>query len=485
MKLKNAVLSLLVLIIAGTLGVFVAPDEITNGLGFSNPSFLEKPYKLGLDLQGGVRLLYQVDLSNVKKQNEKNVMQGMQNVVMRRAALLGVREPDVRVQGQSRIAVNLAGLESLKEAKKQIGKTPYLEFKDKRAPEGVEKKKDELRKEYGPKANEMMNQFSTISEKYNHFAAVKAIEKNYSKEKSKEVFNVFFKPTKLTGKYLSQARVNFDRTTSQPTVNLKFNSKGKQLLAKISKRDLKKPLAICIDGEVISAPTVQAELSNGKARISGEFEVKEARELARNLNAGALSAPVNLMSGQKIGPSLAKESISESVKAATVGFCLIIVTLLIFYRFSGLAASFSLVFYAGALFSLFKLIPITLTLAGIAGLILSLGIAVDANVLIFERLKEEMRIKDEESKKQDEGLTFQQINNAFSKAWTAIRDGNITTLIICLILFLLGSGFAQGVAVSLILGILTSMFSAMVITKLLVKTLADTEFRRYKKLWSR
>lgn len=275
---------------------------------------------------------------------------------------------------------------------------------------------------------------------------------------------------------MKKAEVQFDPTTYKPLIGLEFNEEGAKIFEELTEKNVNKKLAIYIDGALISSPVVQEKISGGKAQITGIFTIEEARFLARNLNAGALPVPIELISHEVIGPSLGKISIEQSLFAGLIGFLLVILFMIFIYRFSGFLTAISLLFYIVLILSLFKLIPVTLTLAGIAGLILSLGMAVDANILIFERLREE------KEKEKDLRLI---IDNAFSRAWPAIRDGNLTTLIICLILFLISSGFAQGFAVTLAIGQIVNIFTAIIIMKLFMKTFSETRLGKFEKIWTR
>ena len=279
-----------------------------------------------------------------------------------------------------------------------------------------------------------------------------------------------YKPTELTGEYLERADLTFGGTgggagLSEPEVSLQFNSEGAKLFADITKRNLGKTVAIYLDDEMITHPTVQAEIVDGHAVISGNFTVDEAKELAQRLNEGALPVPITLVSQQNVDATLGAEALAKSMKAGAVGLLLVMLYMIFYYRFFGLIAAFSLGLYAATIVAIFKLsnftpMSITLTLAGIAGLILSIGMAVDANVLIFERIREELHAGKDLKRSIDEG---------FKRAWPSIRDGNLSTIITSLILMMMGTGFVKGFALILIVGVLISMFTAIVITKIIVR----------------
>lgn len=280
--------------------------------------------------------------------------------------------------------------------------------------------------------------------------------------------------TELSGKQLKGASVTFDQYTNEPQVTIEFDAEGKDLFAAITGRNVGKPVAIYLDGEPISVPRVNEAITGGSAVITGNFNVKEAHLLAQRLNAGALPVPINLVSQQTVGASLGADSLQKSLFAGMIGLLLVVVFMIAYYRLPGLLSVIALLIYTIIILFLFKLIPVTLTLAGVAGFILSLGMAVDANVLIFERLKEELRIGKPLSSAIDEG---------FKRAWSSIRDGNASTLITCFILFWFGTSTIKGFAVTLGIGVVISMFSAIVITRLLLKVVNSPRVQKYSFLW--
>jgi protein-export membrane protein SecD len=283
-----------------------------------------------------------------------------------------------------------------------------------------------------------------------------------------------FKPTSLTGRYLKRADVSLDPITSEASVSLEFNKEGAEIFEKLTERNVGKRLAIFIDKKLISAPVVREKISGGKAQITGNFTLKEAKELARNLNAGALPAPIKLISQKSIGPSLGKISLENSLKAGIFALLAIFIFMVFYYRLPGLMASLALILYLFFLLSLFKIFSFTLTLSGIGALCLSLGMAVDANILIFSRTREELR----EGKNLNEAL-----KKGLKRSWPAIRDGNVTTLLVCLILFFFGTSFVRGFAMVLSLGILVSMFTAIFVTSNLLKVFVGTRLEKIKVLW--
>jgi len=375
--------------------------------------FPQKDFKLGLDLQGGIHLIYEADLSNIAEEDHESSMQGLRDVIERRVDFFGVAEPVVQVQNQ-RLIVELAGVLDSNQAIKMIGQTPFLEFRE-------------------PKEN-----YQEI------------IEQNKEEDP--------FQPTPLTGQYLKKAELGFDQTTGyQALVSLQFNDEGAKIFEELTERNLGKPLAIYIDGAPISIPTVQDKISGGKAQITGTFTVEEAKTLARNLNAGALPLPITLISQQSVGPTLGKVSLDKSLKAGIFGFLAVVLFMVVFYRLPGLLAVVALGVYTAIMLVLFKLIPVTLTAAGIAGFILSIGMAVDANILIFERMKEEFR---------KGGNVDGVMREGFSRAWSSIRDSNFSSIITAVILFWFSNtSIVKGFALIFGMGVLVSMFTAITVTR--------------------
>lgn len=279
-----------------------------------------------------------------------------------------------------------------------------------------------------------------------------------------------WKYTGLTGKQLVRAQVQFDPNTNAPEVGLEFNDEGKKLFGEITERNVGKPLAIFLDGRAIVdtdgdgvispdevyAPRIQEPIKDGKAVISGNLDINGAKLIVQRLNAGALPVPISLISQETVGAALGQDSVQKSLVAAMIGFLAVVIFMILYYRLPGLLSALALIFYAALILALFKLIPVTLTLAGIAGFILSIGMAVDANVLIFERTKEELRWGKPLGSAIDEG---------FRRAWPSIRDGNLTTLISCLILFWFSTSVIKGFALTLSIGVIMSMFSAIFITR--------------------
>jgi preprotein translocase subunit SecD len=447
-KVRLIILAIFILtILAGSLDYPVLWDKsvnwINSKIGVNIPQFHKIPFKLGLDLQGGTHLVYQADLTTIDAGERDASLEGIRDVIERRVNLFGVAEPIVQINrsGESyRLIVDLPGVTDVQSAIAMIGATPYLEFKEQR------------------------EQTETDA----------ILKKQEAGDTEAQNIDAYFKSTQLTGRYLKKSQLAFDQTTNNPHVSLEFTDEGGKIFAELTKNNIGKVIAIYLDGSPISIPRVEEEISGGKAQITGSFTLTEAKELAQRLNAGALPVPVNLISQQNVGASLGHESLTESLKAGIIGFLAILLFMVIFYRLSGFFASLSLIIYLVFILALFKLIPVTLTLAGIAGFLLSMGMAVDANMLIFSRAKEELK----------SGRSFSDaITNGTKRAWPSIRDGNFTTILVGLVLFIFGTSFVKGFALTLIVGNLVSMFSAIVITNYLIKFFHRAKPDKSEKIW--
>lgn len=505
--------------------------------GFFGGSFFNKFYPhLGLDLQGGAHLVYQADMSQIASRGRPSSLEGVRDVIERRINAFGVAEPLVQTQSGDRLVVEMAGIKDIREAIRQIGETPLLEFKEmgdtapiplteQEKQEAFKFNEEAYKKTKGILAKALAGEdFASLAKQYSEdtsaenggdldfvkrgafvpefekaifddlqvgqitFEPIKSqfgyhiIKKTDQRgegedlevrsshiliktknEQIKQEQNVNWLNTSLSGKNLKSATVEFDPNTGQPMVSLKFDGEGKDLFAEITKRNIQKPVAIFLDGNPISIPTVQEEINQGEAVISGNFNIKEAKLLAQRLNAGALPVPIQLISQQTVGPALGKISLQKSLLAGLIGIIIVILFMILFYRLPGLLASLALAVYAIFVGAIFELWPVTLTLSGIAGFILSIGMAVDANVLIFERTKEELRNGKPIGTAIEEG---------FMRAWTSIRDSNVSSLITCLILFWFGSSLIKGFAITLAIGILVSMFSAITVTRTFLRLIA-------------
>jgi preprotein translocase subunit SecD len=399
-------------------------------------------FKLGLDLSGGTHLTYEADINEIESSDVKESMSALRDVIERRVNLFGVGEPLVQVEeggvfgnaSEQRLIVEIPGVTDVNEAIQLIGQTPLLEFK-------------------------LFDQ--------------KLIQASESLENLSEDEALI--STGLTGQMVKRARLEFSQGQSgvglnEPVIALQFNSEGEELFQKITGENIGAPLAIVLDGIVISAPIINTEISGGSAVITGNFTPEEARELVRDLNFGALPVPIELIGTQSIGPSLGAKTIKAGIQAGLYGFILIIGFLIFWYRLPGVMATLSLIIYITIVLGLFKLIPVTLTAAGIAGFIMSIGMAVDANILIFERVKEEI---DEGAREMDEA-----IKNGFSRAWLSIRDSNISSIITAIILFWFGTSLVKGFALTFGLGILISMITAISISRTFLLAVAPKKFNK-------
>ncbi|MBX4211388.1 MAG: protein translocase subunit SecD [Candidatus Yanofskybacteria bacterium] len=407
--------------------IFVAPHWVNRAINYSNtkigwkvPHVPEKTFRLGLDLLGGAHLEYQADLSQSGDQSAGDAMAGIRDVIERRVNLFGVSEPIVQVSGKDRLIVELAGIQDVNQAIKLIGETPFLEFRE----ETPDTKAIIEAQQQGQRLNEEP-----------------------------------FRATGLNGKHIRRAQVTFDQQTFRPQISLELTDEGAKLFAEVTKRNIGRTVAIYLDGVPISIPTVQSEITTGKAVISGSFTPQEARLLANRLNSGALPVPIKLVSQQTIGASLGAESLTKSLKAGLFGFIFVAIFMILFYRIPGLMSVLALGVYVLIVLAVYKFIPVTLTLAGIAGFVLSLGIAVDANVLIFARMREERAV----------GRSFNQaLHEGFRRAWLAIRDSHVTTLIGAAVLYVFTTSIVKGFALTLGIGVLTSLLTATVVTRALL-----------------
>ncbi len=453
--LKKRILALFIIIIGICLGFFVYKSEPVNGHAPAKPAFLtsfferhQMPFKLGLDLSGGTHLVYEADVSAIPKDQVSDSMQVLRDVVDARvnskavSGVLGVLEPLIQIkeggvgaQGSEQLIVDLPGVTDVTQAEQTIGQTPTLEFKlksDKPA------------------------------------APVKATVDANGKLTIPDVnLGDSYVDTGLTGRYLKTASVQFDQNTGSAYVALTFDADGAKLFDDITKANIGKTLAIFLDGQIISAPTIQTEITGGQAVITGNFTPVQAKALASSLSYGALPVPIHLVSSELIGPSLGVAAMHDGVKAGIIGFLAIALFLIFWYRLPGLVAVIALSLYVVMTLTVFKLLHVTLSSAAIAGFVISIGVAVDANVLIFERIKEELR----------GGRTVADaITAGFNRAWLSIRDSNISTIITALILFSLFAGtFVRGFAITLLLGVLISMFSAILISRLFLRSVATKE----------
>lgn len=407
MKKHSLAILIIIVIAAIVASIFVLPISMKPFSYISNVS----SWRLGLDLVGGTHLVYEVDMSQVDSGDRDSVMSGLKDVIEKRVNLFGVSEPQVvtaKEGGSYRLIVELAGIKDIQLAINEIGTTPLLDFR------------------------EVMEIGTSTA----------------------------FIPSQLTGRYINNARLDFDQNTNAPYISFELNDEGAKLFEEMTERNIGKPIAIFLDNQLIEMPTVREKISGGKAQITGKFTVDEARKLVERFNAGALPAPINLINQQTIGASLGQESLEKAIYGGLFGTLAVILFILIYYRKFGVYAAVALLIYVALTAAIFKLL-ITMTLAGIAGYILSIGMAVDANILIFERTKEELK----------RGLVkASAIEEGFKRAWPSIRDSNISTMITAAILFFFTTSFVKGFALTLFIGVIISMFSAITVTRMLLRT---------------
>lgn len=393
----------------------------------------KKPTKLGLDLVGGSRIMLEAKTTDTVRKITPEVMSRLQYAIESRVNKLGVSETSVAQVGDKRLLVEIPNVTDLKEAEAFLGKTAQLEFKQPVFDENKQPKRDE---------NGLM----------------------------------MWEPTGLTGEDLKSASIGSDQS-GQWTVSLEFNGKGANKFAELTQKLVGQQMAIFFDNEEISAPVIREAIFGGRAEISGGssgFKYEEAEKMVNLLNAGALPVPSDIIQENTVGPTLGSDSIEKSKFAAMIGIGFVMLFMVFAYRLPGLIADIALIVYGLILFALFKAIPVTLTLAGIAGFVLSVGMAVDANILIFERTKEEL--------KAGRNL-FTAINSGFDRAFTSIFDSNMTTILTCVILYFLGTSVVKGFALTLAIGVVVSMFTAITVTKNFMHLIFGTGELKYPALF--
>lgn len=373
---------------------------------------------LGLDLAGGSHLVFKADTGSLSSDEKKNALESLKQIIETRVNLFGVSEPNVQLsefEGEDRVIVELPGITDSQQAVDLIGQTAQLEF-------------------------------------------IELIEQDGQ---------LLPAPTNLTGADLEYSSVSYDQVTGAPVVNLKFTSDGGEKFAEITGRNVGKQVAIVLDGQIVSSPLVNQKIVGGAAQISGDFDLDQAKALSVQLNAGALPVSVSLVEQRSVGASLGADSVQKSVVAGLVGLAMVLVFMVLSYGWPGLLADISLIIFGILTLALYKLIPVVLTLPGVAGFLLSVGMAVDSNILIFERLKEERQHRS----------FANALEAAFGRAWDSIRDANIATLVTAFILanpldwsFLHVSGPVRGFAITLALGIGISLFTGVWVTRNLMRT---------------
>ncbi len=409
--------------------------------------FYKKPIQLGLDLQGGTRLVLEGQ-EKAGKPVDEDALSGTLEVIRTRIDSLGVAEPVIRRKGRYQLIVELPGIKNPEHAIQLIGETALLEFVEAEwAPDGVASlPKEKLALLAGEEAR--IDKLSTYDDKG------RVISERY----------IILKHTALTGADLVSALPATD-AYSQPAVGIEFNAVGTEKFRQTTAKNVGKPLAILLDKKLISAPQINEAIGGGKAQISGHFTVQEMRELVMKLKAGSLPVPVKIISKTVVGPTLGKDSIEKSKWAGILGFIGVCVFMIGIYRVPGVLACVALGIYTFLCISVLKLFGATLTLTGIAGLILSLGIALDANIIIFERIKEERRA----------GYPLlQSIQTGFQRAFITVLDANLANLLAATVLFWLGTGSIRGFALTLSIGVLVSMFTSVMVTRVLIEWVLES-----------
>lgn len=412
--LKTRLAALAILLIGAGIGWFLYASHVNAW----------RPFRLGLDLSGGTQLVYLADVSHIAGGDVASSMDALRDTIERRVNLFGVAEPLVQTQrggalageSEQRLIIELPGITDTQKAIDLIGQTPVLEFrmlKENAQPTGAPDEK----------------------------------------------VDDFYEPAAITGKDLKSAQLQFNQGLggpSQPVVLLTFNAEGAQIFADLTKQNVGRYFGMFLDGVPISIPVINEAIPNGQAVISGNFTPESARELARNLNYGALPVPIELISTQTVSGTLGDKAVVDGVMAGLAGIASVILFMILWYRLPGLIAGVALILYVVVVLALFQLIPVTLTAAGIAACILSVGMAVDANILIFERMREEL---------QRGKSTKDAIHDGFSRAWPSIRDSNISSMITAVILFWFGTSLIKGFALVFGLGVLVSMLTAITVSR--------------------
>lgn len=403
------------------------------------------PLTLGLDLQGGSRIVLEGQETEKVKVSDDS-MSGVEAVIRNRIDALGVTEPTIQRKGRNQVVVELPGVKDPDRALKLIGDTALLEF---------------VEAEWAPGDTTVLSA-EKVKQIYGEDARLEKMTEGRAGREGMERW-IVLKKTVLTGADLKGAWPTVD-SYGNPAVDIEFNSEGGKIFAEVTARNVSKPIAIILDNKIISAPNVREPIPSGKGIISGDFTADEMHDFVIKLKAGALPLPVKMIENRVVGPTLGRDSIDKSTFAGVIGFILVVVFMMSYYRLPGFLADLALCIYVVLVLAVLSLIHTTLTLPGIAGFLLSIGMAVDANVIIFERLKEELR----------EGKSLRLgIEAGFERAFSAILDSNVTTIIAAITLFWVGTGTIKGFAVTLTVGILVSMFTAIIITRAMMNMLVD------------
>lgn len=439
MKKKSLAKSLFLIFFLTVVAAFIAlPDEIAN---FKKPKLdfyffgkhIQKDYQLrkGLDLQGGMQVTLEAEMTNIASEDKEVALESAREIIAKRVDLYGISESSIQTSKKDdsyRLIVELPGISDPQEALDLVGQTAQLEFKLQR---------------------------QLTEEEFNEATV------------SPQIWLDSFVETGLTGKQLKRSLAQVDPQTSKPVISLEMNSEGRDLFAKVTKENVNEVLAIFIDGVPIMTPVISTPILDGQAVISGDFSTEEAKNLAIQLNAGALPVNIKVLEQRTIGASLGEESVGKSIFAGLLGLSLVLLFMIVYYGWLGFIASISLLIYATLTIAIYKILGVVLTLPGIAGLILTIGMAVDANILIFERMKEELRAGHPYARAMELG---------FGRAWDSIKDANLASIMTALVLinplnftFLNTSGLVKGFGLTFLIGTLMSLFTGVLVSRLLLR----------------
>jgi len=476
MQQRDMTLLMIIIVLTGVAIWVVLPNNPGLHIHFG-PIHIDRDIEVhrGLDLQGGMQVVLEADVP-AGQQVDPDAMSAAKAIVENRVNGLGVAEPLVQLAGSNRIVVELPGIKDPDQAIATFRQTGLLEFIDAGAtflPPGTEVKTSF--QESGVFGIETPTPVPTATSTpvatatpvsspavtpTNVISPTAAAEPQPTPTPKERIFH-----TVITGRHLESAQVGQDEY-GRPQINFKLTEEGGKIFAAFTSANVGRYLAIVMDGKVISCPRIESPITERTGRITGDFKLSEARSIVIQLRYGALPVPLKVIQNRTVGPTLGQDSVTKSTRAGVIGVIIVLLFMLVYYRLHGLVADAALLIYALVTFALFKLIPVTLTLPGVAGFLFSVGTAVDANILIFERMKEELR----------HGKLFSSaIQAGFSRAWTSIRDSNLSTLITCVILYWFGSNFGasmvKGFAVTLFLGVLVSMFTAITVTRTIIRLL--------------
>lgn len=465
------------------------------------------PLKQGLDIQGGMQIRLKADMTAIDTDARVDAIESARSIILRRVDMFGISEPVVQIanfhgsstasQDEYRLIVELPGVDDPNQALQLVGQTAQLDFRlekstsaDQNLQQNIEKIINSEAEQSSANNNQIVEPTPTGSstqttidggvERLSFPAELQNIDENLAADSSRATSSALldyqqaqlaffenYEKTALTGKQLKRAAVQFDPQTSEPVISLEFNDEGRELFANITKNHVGEVLAIFIDDFPVAMPRINSPILDGRAIMSGNFTIESAKQLAIQLNAGALPVPIEIIEQKVIGASLGEESVNKSVKAGLIGLSLVMLFMMLYYGLKGVIATIALLIYSAITIAIYKLFAVTLTLPGIAGLILSIGMAVDANILIFERMKEELR----------SGQTLERaMELGFGRAWDSIKDANLATIMTALILvnpfdfsFLNNSGLVRGFGITLLIGVLISLFTGVVVTRTLMR----------------